>query len=146
VGTRSTKPWISVLALLNTLAIAYLAYVQGPVEVKKVELIAVQSQVQQANADISELNKAIKDASEQFRKFRVGSTGTTDEGQKVCMVLKGNKWRDGMIVPMDWTINLCQDYQRKTGGDAFQLGCIYPSGIVIAHENGTTPDRDCGWK
>jgi hypothetical protein len=74
------------------------------------------------------------------------SAGTLDQGQKLCRVLQGRTWRDGLIVPQNWNVNLCIDYMRKTGGNGYQLGCIHRDGTILGGENGTIPYPNCGWQ
>src|SRR5713101_6064834 len=64
-------------------------------------------------------------ATRQVNQLAVTSLGSLEKGQKLCRVLQGKAWRDGLIVPQNWTVSLCVDYMKKTGGSGYQLGCIY---------------------
>jgi hypothetical protein len=74
------------------------------------------------------------------------AAGSLDKGQKLCRVLQAETWRDGIIVPKNWTIFLCMDYMTKTDAHDYQLGCIYEDGITLGTAGGGIPYPNCGWK
>lgn len=119
----------------------------GPLQIKKYEeeleqtrqlTVGVASQVTSANT-------AIQHSSQQISELQGSSAGTLDQGQKLCRVMQNKQWKDGLIVPKSWNINLCMDYMRKTGGTKYQLGCVYTDGLTLGNEDGTIPSPNCSW-
>jgi type II secretory pathway pseudopilin PulG len=88
---------------------------------------------------------AANNANQQLNQVAASSAGTLERGQKLCRVIHGNTWRDGLIVPQNWTAALCSDYTKKTGGTGYQLGCIYTDGTNLAKPDGSFPSPNCGW-
>jgi hypothetical protein len=84
--------------------------------------------------------------SDQINSLSASTAGPLARGQKLCRVLQKNTWRDGVIVPQDWSVSTCVDYQKKTGGTAYQLGCIYTDDTTLGKEDGSFPSPNCGWR
>jgi hypothetical protein len=104
-------------------------------------------------SDVNQVNRQVQSNQEQVRQLSAtsaaalaGSAGPLERGQKLCRVLQGRMWRDGLIVPQNWTVSLCVDYMKKTGGTAYQLGCIYTDGTNLGKEDGSFPSPNCGWQ
>jgi hypothetical protein len=92
------------------------------------------------------LSRTVAESSRQVQVLSVGVVGPLERGQKLCRVLRGSTWRDGIIVPQNWTVRLCEDYMRKTGGTDYQLGCIYTDGTNLALPARAIPSPNCGWQ
>jgi len=105
-------------------------------------------------AKVSKVTKCVEEktaATETRLNATVGALaantpGSLEKGQKLCRVLQGKTWRDGLIVPQNWSISLCVDYMKKTGGNGYQLGCIYTDGTNLGKEDGSLPSPNCGWQ
>jgi hypothetical protein len=106
-----------------------------------------------AAADVDRINQQVQGNQDEVRQLQstsaaalAGSAGPLEKGQKLCRVLQGKMWRDGLIVPQSWSVSLCVDYMKKTGGTAYQLGCIYTDGTNLGKEDGSFPSPNCGWQ
>ena len=100
----------------------------------------------QNGVQLQEQTNQVQSLQEGTTKLAANSLGSLEKGQKLCRVLQGKTWRDGLIVPQNWTISLCVDYMKKTGGNGYQLGCIYQDGTNLGGENGSIPSPNCGWQ
>src|SRR5437016_5587893 len=108
------------IASVAAIIVAIIAGVWAGIQGKKVE--NVQENVQQKDTELNQL----KETDQQLKKQSLGSL---EDGQKLCVVLgKGKTWRDGLVVPQDWNVRLCEDYMKRSGGTLYQLGCIKTSG------------------
>lgn len=88
----------------------------------------------------------LQDAQSQIQQLNQSTAGSLTNGQKLCRVLLLRSWRDSVIVPQSWNINLCNNYSKKLGGTGYQLGCVTNTGVSLGGENGTLPeDNSCGW-
>jgi hypothetical protein len=98
----------------------------------------------QATRETAEAHRVSNDAIKQVNQVSEDSLGSLDQGQKLCRVLhKG--WAEGLIVPRNWNVTLCVDYEKKTLGNGHQLGCIYANGTTLANPDGSLPSPNCGW-
>jgi len=131
------------VALITALSSIATAFITAYFTAHTAANAAVQSAAEN-QARVIEHNQ--QQTNDQINRVAAGTAGSLAEGQKLCRVLLGHTWRDGMIVPKDWLISTCQDYQRRAGGTAYQLGCIYTDGTNLGGENGTFPVPNCGWK
>jgi hypothetical protein len=102
--------------------------------------------VAETQTQIQRANEQVQNATIQINQLEKGSLGSLEKGQKLCRVLQGKTWRDGLIVPQNWSQNLCIDYMKKTGGNGYQLGCIYSDGTNLGKEDGSFPSPNCGWQ
>lgn len=96
--------------------------------------------------NVAETHEKLKNATTQITQLESGSVGSLEKGQKLCRVLQGKTWRDGLIVPQNWSQSLCIDYMKKSGGNGYQLGCIYSDGTNLGKEDGSFPSPNCGWQ
>jgi hypothetical protein len=120
--------WLAIVAAVSSFTTAY---------------FTADYKTEQQTANIN----AIKASAEQKISTVAASTaGPLADGQKLCRVLAGKTWRDGLIVPKNWPISLCSDYAKKSGGTGYQLGCIYTDGTNLGKEDGTLPFPNCGWQ
>jgi hypothetical protein len=88
-----------------------------------------------------------QETTSQLNRLAGSTPGPLTDGQKLCRVLgKNQPLGDGVIVPQDWTVNTCKDYQLRVGGSTFELGCVFPNGTSIGKPDGGLPDRPCGWQ
>ena len=132
---------------MSAIIVALIASVTSIATAGITAYVTIHTTVADANAGqarIIEQNR--QQANDQINRLSRATAGPLSEGQKLCRVLQGHTWRDGVIVPMDWTVSVCQDYQKKSGGSAYQLGCIYSDGTTLGGENGTFPSPNCGWR
>jgi hypothetical protein len=109
-------------------------------------IYALEVNTQQAKliAETAEAHRVSNAAINQANQLSADSLGSLDNGQKLCRVLhKG--WAEGLIVPQSWSISLCVDYQKKTQGTGYQLGCIYATGTNLGKTDGSIPYPSCGW-
>ncbi len=129
-----TIPTVIVTAIITasvSIATAYFAYRQN--------ISQIEAQVRARDSQVQELQQGTN-------KLQASSLGSLEKGQKLCRVLQGKTWRDGLIVPQNWSVNLCIDYMKKTGGNGYQLGCIYADGTNLGREDGSFPSPNCGWQ
>jgi hypothetical protein len=98
-----------------------------------------------AQRDASKADKTSLAAAAAVSGLEPATAGSLEEGQKLCRVLQGKSWRDGMIVPKNWTIRLCEDYMRKTEGTDYQLGCATKDNVYLASPPRAIPTPNCGW-
>jgi hypothetical protein len=132
-----------VLALIAAAASVSTAFITAYYTAHNAAAATVESATANQN-HIIEQNQQHTNA--QIDRLAGTTAGPLSDGQKLCRVLQGHTWRDGVIVPKDWSVSLCQDYQKKTGGTGYQLGCIYSDGTTLGGENGTFPSPNCGWR
>ena len=112
-----------------------------------ISLIAAISSVVTAYVTASYTSRqASQEQEKTINRVAASTAGPLENGQKLCRVLQGKTWRDGLIVPQNWNLNLCVDYMKKTGGTAYQLGCIYTDGTNLGKEDGSFPSPNCGWR
>jgi hypothetical protein len=107
---------------------------------------AYRVQIRQLETQVSEREGKIEEIQANTNKLAENSIGPLEQGQKLCRVLQGKTWRDGVIVPQSWNINQCKDYMLKSGGNGYQLGCVYTDNTTLGGENGSTPSPNCRWK
>ena len=68
------------------------------------------------------------------------------QSAKVCSVYMPENWRDGTVVPPNWTAVTCKNYGISVGGWYYQLGCIYQDTLLLGATNsGQGPKPNCGW-
>ena len=126
------KVWVAVIGAIGTIAASY---------------VAADHKVQQAaGQQEQQIRQAQEGTTARLNNVIASTPGPLETGQKLCRVLRGTSWRDGLIVPQNWTVSLCVDYMKKSGGTGYQLGCIYPDGTNLAKEDGSFPSPNCGWK
>ena len=119
----------------------------GPrwVEDYKVKLEETRKATAAATVVAADAAKSAQQSSAQVAQLQGATAGTLSQGQKLCRVMQNKQWKDGLIVPQAWGINLCVDYMKKSGGTRYQLGCVYTDGLLLGSEDGTIPSPNCGW-
>jgi hypothetical protein len=90
--------------------------------------------------------KALQEVRQRVQDLTALPSNLPDKGQKLCKVLGRKKWRDTVVVPQTWSVGLCADYMKKTGGTTYQLGCIFADRTTLGKEGGTHPEPNCGWE
>ena len=69
--------------------------------------------------------------------------------QKLCIViaLNGANYRDTLPVPASWVTSTCTAYRDQTVGQggAYELGCLFDTGVTLGPPNGGPPASNCGW-
>lgn len=147
-GESKVALYAAIVGTIGVLGGAYITAVWGPEQLKLIETrqAELNAKVIATTGTIAIVNAQAAKASEQVNQLQAATPGTLQQGQKLCMVMLGKQWKDGLVVPQGWNINLCMDYMRKTGGTKYRLGCVYNDNVVIGGENGTIPDRNCGWQ
>lgn len=75
-------------------------------------------------------------------------TGTS----KVCSAIAANNWRDSIVVPNSWSVNLCRTWGSSIGATTYQVGCEFDGpanfswgpvasiGVIAG-----APAANCGW-
>jgi hypothetical protein len=130
--------WVALITTVGAIAVAFVT--------ASVTAGTAASKATDAQGAAHEALQAAQSAQAQSSQAASSSVGPLQSGQKLCRVLHGNTWRDGLIVPQDWTVSICVDYMKKSGGTGYQLGCIYSDGTNLAKEDGSLPSPNCGWK
>jgi hypothetical protein len=135
------------MALWTSLAAVVVAILTSVFNLQQQGNVAgVKNQVEQTQNDLRDTRRQVEFANQNAAVAAAGSVGSLESGQKLCRVLQGRAWRDGLIVPKNWTVSLCVDYMKKTGGNGYQLGCIYSDGTNLGKEDGSFPSPNCGWQ
>ncbi len=87
-------------------------------------------------------DKEVPSNGENIAQQKLALTGNS----KVCSVTVRTSWRDTIVVPDGWTSATCDSWREAIGGTAFALGCITPTGFVMAVNGGALPvGNPCGW-
>ena len=117
---------------------SYLAY--------RVQIRQLEAQVSEREGKIAQIQENTKQLQANTDRLVENSIAPLEKGQKLCRVLQGKTWHDGVIVPQSWDINQCKDYMLKTKGSGYQLGCVYTDNTTLGGEDGSTPSPNCGWR
>lgn len=137
-----------VVAILAGLVAFFTALLSNMQKNEKVDnrIDAVQAQAEDAKSSADTAKDSAKRVQDDVKQLGAASLGSLADGQKLCRVLQAKTWRDGLIVPQNWSISLCTDYMKKTGGTGYQLGCIHEDGTTLGGMDGTIPSPNCGWR
>ena len=84
------------------------------------------------------------------QKLGDSTTGTLEDGQKLCSLFDPNKWRDNVVVPKSWSKDICMSLGVKVGATRYQLGCVFSNSAelgadVAINQTAPSPARTCGW-
>lgn len=141
VTATSVNIWVAVITAGGVLGAALIAASYG-----NEKLDSALASVKALSALVQEQGIQLSNAKADTALLQRGSIGLAAvDGQKLCRVLVADKWSDGMIVPKDWSKDMCNDYRLKTKGTKIQLGCIKTDEITLGGEDGTKPSPNCGW-
>lgn len=141
VTATSVNIWVAVITAGGVLGAALIAASYG-----NEKLDSALASVKALSALVQEQGIQLSNAKADTALLQRGSIGLAAvDGQKLCRVLVADKWSDGMIVPKDWSKDMCNDYRLKTKGAKIQLGCIKTDEITLGGEDGTKPSPNCGW-